>query len=75
MIKQSKNPLICDQPEDTLGNASAVLFFLSSIKFDEIDSIDEDDDFGLSLVLDTVRVAVDDAAKLITKKKTKEVQS
>ncbi len=71
MSEQSRNPLISDFPEDTLSHASAVLHFLSKVQFNEMVNAEKEDNFGLSLVLDTVRAAVDDASNLVSSKKSR----
>ena len=59
LCKPTLNPLIGTFPSDTLNHAAYVLRFLTTTKTLDGCAIGTDEDMGLAMILDTVRVALE----------------
>lgn len=69
MSKHHINPLIQDQPRDTIEHCRSVLWYLSNLEGDHNTGMAEDEDerFGRSLVLDTIRAALREASEALSR--------
>lgn len=69
-MSDMKNYRVSDMPADTLDQASAALYFLSSVDYHAIDMTARDS-FGLSLILLTIKDALDYESDRVIRKPEK----